>query len=294
MNPEKIAAIVMLVSVMLSAGLEINVEHLLAALKNYGLFARALLANFIIIPIFGVLLARAFRLDEYIAIGFVLMALAPGVPFLVRAAGRTPGGSLGFAAALAFVMPALSIVTIPLTARFIFAAGLIAPADGCGKYTLRPDRRYARRLPTRAAARRAADSQPCSEARGETTAPVHAPVFHRGRCAAGDSRPNTRKGRRFRLRLARHVGDRRPRTALGRHRMDSRRALGPVSAHAKHCHHASEHRNVRGRRDRDFPKDAGRSHRIDVLYHSVFDQHHLPGLLPPRRRAGDRSIESST
>ena len=50
MNPEKIAAIVMLVSLMLSAGLEINVEHLLAALKNYGLFARALLANFIVVP----------------------------------------------------------------------------------------------------------------------------------------------------------------------------------------------------------------------------------------------------
>jgi BASS family bile acid:Na+ symporter len=132
MNPEKIAAIVMLVSVMLSAGLEINVEHLLAALKNYSLFARALLANFVVIPIFGVLLARAFHLDQYIAIGFVLMALAPGVPFLVRAAGRTPGGSLGFAAALAFIMPALSIVTIPLSARFIFAAGLIAPADVAG------------------------------------------------------------------------------------------------------------------------------------------------------------------
>jgi bile acid:Na+ symporter, BASS family len=132
MNPEKIAAVVMLVSLMLSAGLEINVEHLAAALKNYGLLARALLANFIVIPIFGVLVARAFHLDQYIAIGFVLMALAPGVPFLVRAAGRTPGGSLGFAAMLAFVMPALSILTIPLTARFIFAAGFIAPAQATG------------------------------------------------------------------------------------------------------------------------------------------------------------------
>jgi BASS family bile acid:Na+ symporter len=132
MHPEKIAAVVTLVSLMLSAGLEINVEHLVAALKNYGLLARALVANFIVIPVFGVLLARAFHLDEYIAIGFVLMALAPGVPFLVRAGGRTPGGSLGFAAMLAFVMPALSIVTIPLTARFIFSAGLIAPGDVAG------------------------------------------------------------------------------------------------------------------------------------------------------------------
>ena len=132
MNPEKIAAVVMLVSLMLSAGLEINVDHLVGALKNYGLLARALIANFIVIPIIGVLLARAFHLDVYVAIGFVLMALAPGVPFLVRAAGRTPGGSLGFAAMLAFVMPALSIVTIPLTARFIFAAGFITPAEVAG------------------------------------------------------------------------------------------------------------------------------------------------------------------
>ncbi|MGC9991030.1 MAG: hypothetical protein ABSD52_01365 [Candidatus Cybelea sp.] len=132
MAPEKIAATVMLVSMMLGAGLEINVEHLVAALKNYGLLARALIANLIVVPIFGVLLARAFHLDAYIAIGFVLMALAPGVPFLVRAAGRTPGGSLGFAAMLAFVMPALSIITIPLSARFIFASGLIAPVATAG------------------------------------------------------------------------------------------------------------------------------------------------------------------
>ena len=120
MSPQKIAAIVMLVSMMLSAGLDINREHLMAALRNYGLLARALLANFIIVPILGVALARLFHLEEYIAIGFLLMAIAPGVPFLVRAAGRKPGGSLGFAAELAIVMPALSILTIPLTAGLIF------------------------------------------------------------------------------------------------------------------------------------------------------------------------------
>jgi len=120
MNPQKIVAIVMLVSLMLSAGLEINREHLVAALKNYGLLGRALLANFIIVPLFGVVIARVFHLDEYVAIGVLLMAIARGVPFLVRAAGRKPGGSLGLATALAFIMPALSILTIPLTARLIF------------------------------------------------------------------------------------------------------------------------------------------------------------------------------
>src|SRR5215469_3854337 len=119
MSPQKIATIVMLVSIMLSAGLEINREHLMAVLRNYGLIARALLANFIIVPLLAVLVARFLHLDGYVAVGFLLMAIAPGVPFLVRAAGRKPGGSLGFAAALAFLMPAISIVTIPLTARLV-------------------------------------------------------------------------------------------------------------------------------------------------------------------------------
>lgn len=126
MSPQKITALVMLISLMLSAGLEINREQLMAALKNVGLIARALLANFIIVPIFGVVFVRLFHVAGDVAIGVLLMAIAPGVPFLVRAAGRQTGGSLGFAAALAFIMPALSIITIPLTAPLVFPPDALA------------------------------------------------------------------------------------------------------------------------------------------------------------------------
>jgi len=60
MNPEKIAAIVMLVSMMLNAGLEINVEHLLARVEELRLARSGSPCQFIVIPIFGVLIARAF------------------------------------------------------------------------------------------------------------------------------------------------------------------------------------------------------------------------------------------
>jgi predicted Na+-dependent transporter len=126
MSPEKIVAIVMLISIMFNAGLQIDRERLFAALKDYSLLARALLANFIIVPLLGVLLVRVFNLSAGVAVGFLLMAIAPGVPFLVRAAGRQPGGSLAFAAELAFIMPALSILTIPITTRFIFPPEIAA------------------------------------------------------------------------------------------------------------------------------------------------------------------------
>lgn len=129
MSPEKLVAMVLLIAMMLGAGLEIDRGRLMAALRNYGLLGGALLANFVIVPLLGVLLVRVFRLDTDIAIGFLLMAIAPGVPFLVRAAGRKPGGSLGLAAELAFIMPALSIVTIPLTARLIFSTGVVVRPD---------------------------------------------------------------------------------------------------------------------------------------------------------------------
>ncbi|MBV8164841.1 MAG: hypothetical protein JOZ91_11320 [Candidatus Eremiobacteraeota bacterium] len=120
MNVEKVTTVVLLVSLMLAAGLEVNWDHLVAVLKNYGLIGRALLANFVIVPVLAVLVARLLRLEGYVAIGLLLMAIAPGVPFLVRAAARKSGGSLEFAATLAFLMPALSIITIPLTASLIF------------------------------------------------------------------------------------------------------------------------------------------------------------------------------
>lgn len=122
----KIITIVLLVSLMLQTGLQMNRANLRTVLRDYGLLGRALLANVILVPAFALLLVRAFHLDEFVAIGILLMAISPGVPFLPRAAGRTAGGSLGFAVALSFIMPAVSIVTAPLSARLLFPADAVA------------------------------------------------------------------------------------------------------------------------------------------------------------------------
>ena len=120
MNWERLIAAIMLVSLTFGAGLQVNREHLRAVFHNLGLLGRALLANFIIVPLLGVLLANLFRLPPQVATGFLLMAIAPGVPF-VLASVRKRGGSLGLAVALAFILPLLSIVTVPIT------AGLVLP-----------------------------------------------------------------------------------------------------------------------------------------------------------------------
>jgi bile acid:Na+ symporter, BASS family len=122
MNPETIVATVMMASLTFGAGLQVNRDRLIAILKNYSLLGRALLANFVIVPILGVLFVRLFHLETYIATGVLVMTISPGAIFVILGA-RKKGGSLGFADALAFIMPALATLTIPLT------AALILPAD---------------------------------------------------------------------------------------------------------------------------------------------------------------------
>lgn len=123
MNPTKIVAIIMLISLMLHIGLKVDRPNLMAALRNGGLLGRALLTNFVLVPILGVVIVRLFNVGGMIAVGILLMTIAPGVPLLPFSAGRSRGGSLGFALCLAFLMPALSIVTVPLTAALVLPPG---------------------------------------------------------------------------------------------------------------------------------------------------------------------------
>ena len=111
----KVLALIMIVSTMFGAGLQVDRQRLRETLRQYGLLGRALLANFVLVPLFAVLLVRLFHVESGVAIGIVLMAMAPGVPFLANSAGRSGGGSLSFALTIAFCFAALSVITIPIT-----------------------------------------------------------------------------------------------------------------------------------------------------------------------------------
>jgi bile acid:Na+ symporter, BASS family len=124
----KIFALIMIVTTMLSAGLQIDLQHVAATLRNYSLLLKALLANFVLVPLFAWLLVSVFHVQEYVSIGILLMAMSPGVPFLVNSAGRKQGGSLAFVLVIAFLFSALSVITIPITAALLLPHDLNVPA----------------------------------------------------------------------------------------------------------------------------------------------------------------------
>lgn len=122
MKLQQVVAIVLLLSMMFNAGLQTDRAELLSVLKNLPLLAKALLANFILVPLVAFALVGFLRVDDLIATGILLMAISPGVPFIVLAAGKGKGGSHELATALALILPAVSFLTIPIMAQLLLPA----------------------------------------------------------------------------------------------------------------------------------------------------------------------------
>src|SRR5215510_15350148 len=80
---------------------------------------RALLANFVIIPILGIIIAQFFDLPPDIKIGFLLVAMPPGGLLALQFA-RVSKGNRVFAVALLFIFCLLAILLTPALVLWFF------------------------------------------------------------------------------------------------------------------------------------------------------------------------------
>jgi predicted Na+-dependent transporter len=108
---------------MLSVPLETTRGEIIKTLGDLNLTGRALLANFIIIPILGIVIAQFFDLPPDIRTGFLLLAMAPGGLLALQFA-RISNGNRIFAVALLFIFCLLAILITPaLVLLFFFREG---------------------------------------------------------------------------------------------------------------------------------------------------------------------------
>lgn len=103
---------VFLVTVMFSIGLEVRVGECLTVLRNRRLMLSALVANFLLVPLLGLGIAKILPMPPAIGTGFLLLAAAPGAVFAINFT-RTMRDSVPTAAALLFLLTALSIAVSP-------------------------------------------------------------------------------------------------------------------------------------------------------------------------------------
>jgi bile acid:Na+ symporter, BASS family len=104
---------------MFSVPLESTRGEIIGHFKNFNLMGRALLANFVIIPILGVIIAQFFDLPQEIKTGFLLLAMAPGGLLALQFA-RVSNGNRVFAVALLFVFCLLAILITPAVVLLFF------------------------------------------------------------------------------------------------------------------------------------------------------------------------------
>jgi hypothetical protein len=79
-----LAITVCAVTSMLSVGLRYTVPQLAGPLRNVREVLRALVANFVLVPLLALLIARLVRLDQPYAVGLIVVAAAAAAPSRLR------------------------------------------------------------------------------------------------------------------------------------------------------------------------------------------------------------------
>jgi BASS family bile acid:Na+ symporter len=108
-----VVVLVFAVSSMLSVGFSHTIGEIIEPLKNFPAVCKALLANFVLVPLLGYIIILILPLDRPLQIGLILIACAAGAPFLIKltiAAGR----NVALSTSLLVLLLPLTIIYIPI------------------------------------------------------------------------------------------------------------------------------------------------------------------------------------
>ena len=105
--------LVFVVSSMLAVGLGLAISDIVAPLRNIRLVLFALIANFLLMPLVAILIARSLRLDQPLGEALLLLGTAAGAPFLPKLASVAKS-NLAFAVGLMVLLMVLTVAYMPL------------------------------------------------------------------------------------------------------------------------------------------------------------------------------------
>ena len=108
-----VAMLAFVVSSMLAVGLSLTVAQILAPLRSVRVASFALLANFVLMPLAALAIARLLRLDQPLGVALLLLGTAAGAPFLPKLVGVAKG-DLAFSVGLMVMLMVLTVGYMPL------------------------------------------------------------------------------------------------------------------------------------------------------------------------------------
>ena len=107
-----VAVIIFAVSSMLSVGLAYRVGLILGPLREARAVFRALVANFVLVPLLAVGIERMIPMDAPLALGLFLLAGSAGAPFLIKLASAARS-DLALSAALLVLLVPVTVIFLP-------------------------------------------------------------------------------------------------------------------------------------------------------------------------------------
>jgi len=115
------------VSSMLAMGSGLTVGEILAALRNHRLIMLALLANFVLMPLCALTLAKVLWLDEPLGVGLLLLGCSAGAPFLPKLA-QLSRGNLPFSVGVMVLLMIVTVGYLPIVLPLLLPEVTVNPA----------------------------------------------------------------------------------------------------------------------------------------------------------------------
>ena len=123
-----VAMLCFVVSSMLAIGAGLTVSQILEPLRNVRLVVLALLANFVVMPLGALALAKVLGLDEPFGVGLLLLGCAAGAPFLPKLA-ELAKGNLAFAVGAMVLLMVVTVAYLPIVLPLLLPGVTVQPWD---------------------------------------------------------------------------------------------------------------------------------------------------------------------
>jgi bile acid:Na+ symporter, BASS family len=120
---DKILLLIYIVFAMMSITLEATLRQIAAALRNRALVARALLINFVLVPLLAIVLVQVVPMAQDVKDGILLLAVVPG-DFLAFNFTRKLCARIELPAAVLFLLTFVGVLLAPVSAHWILQSQL--------------------------------------------------------------------------------------------------------------------------------------------------------------------------
>ena len=121
-----VAMLGFVVSSMLAMGSGLTIRQIIELLRNPRLVLLAMLANFVLMPLGALAVAKALWLDDPFAVGLLVLGCAAGAPFLPKLA-ELAKGNIAFAVGAMVLLMVVTVVYLPVVMPLLLPGITVDP-----------------------------------------------------------------------------------------------------------------------------------------------------------------------